>query len=201
MHGITFELPDKLRKIMLADLLNASFTMEDADYKKDKFYDRALAEFIPDDVAYKTALANMKNGSLELPKESRGQLFMFGRTPMKWDFDYQSFVSLKEKNFLISCDGNRVNQNLKSYIEYKMPSNNDDRLYILIVAPNDYYYFFGYKQGVLNTVSNNTRYNETITGLKDKDLKVKKGDEEYELQLVDPTSATSFINRIKAAQQ
>ena len=200
MHGITFEIPDKLRKVMLGDLLNASFTMEDADYKKDKFYDRALAEFIHDDTEYNAALINMKQGVLELPKDSRDQLFMFGRTPMKWDFDYQSFVSIKEKNFLISCDGNRVNQNLKSYIEYKMPSNNDDRLYILIVAPNDYYYFFGYKQGVLNTVSNNTRYNEIITGLKDKDRKFKKGDEEYELQLVDPTSATSFINRIKAAR-
>jgi len=75
------------------------------------------------------------------------------------------------------------------------------RLYILIVAPNDYYYFFGYKQGVLNTVSNNTRYNEIISGMKDKERMFKKGDEAYEIQLVDPASATSFINRIKAVQQ
>ena len=201
MHSISFELPDKLKKVMLVDMLNTNFTYAEPNYRVDNFYDRAIAEFITDDVSYKTTVANMKAGRLEFPKGSNEQLFIFGRTPMKWDWDYQSFVSIKEKNYVISIDGNRMGQNLKSYIEYKMPSNNDDRLYILIVAPNDYYYFFGYKQGVLNTVSNNTRYNETVAGLKDKDLKFKKGDEEYEIQLVDPASATSFINRIKAVQQ
>ena len=200
MHGITFEIPDKLKKIILSDMLNTNFTIEEADYLKDNFYDRAIAEFISDETAYQNVIGKMKTGILEFPKGSNQQLFMFGRTPMKWDFDYQSFVSLKEKNFLISFDGNRISKNVKSYIEYKMPSNNDDRLYILIVAPNDYYYFFGYKQGVLNTVSNNTRFNEAIDGLKDKDRKVGKGDESYEIQLVEPSSATSFINRIKAAQ-
>jgi len=200
MHSITFELPDKLRKAMLIDLLNPNFTYAEPNYRVDNFYDRAIAEFITDDVAYKTTIANMKSGRLEFPKGYNQQLFLFGRTPMKWDWDYQSFVSIKEKNYVISIDGNRIGQNLKSYIEYKMPSNNDDRLYILIVAPNDYFYFFGYKQGVLNTVSNNTRYNEIIAGMKDKERMFKKGDEEYEIQLVDPASATSFINRIKAVQ-
>lgn len=201
MHSISLSIPDKLRKVMLVDLLNANFTSAEPNYRVDNFYDHAIAEFIPDDVLYKSTVANMKNGRLEFPEGYNEQLFLFGRTPMKWDWDYQSFVSTTEKNYVISCDGNRIGQNLKSYIEYKMPSNNDDRLYILIVAPNDYYYFFGYKQGVLNTVSNNTRYNETLSGLKEKDLKFKKGDQEYEIQLVDPASATSFINRIKATQQ
>lgn len=201
MHAISFELPDKLRKAMLIDMLNSNFTYAEPNYRVDKFYDNAIAEFITDDVAYKTTVTNMKGGRLEFPKGSNEQLFLFGRTPMKWDWDYQSFVSIKEKNYVISIDGNRIGQNLKSYIEYKMPSNNDDRLYILIVAPNDYFYFFGYKQGVLNTVSNNTRYNDIIANMKDKERMFKKGDEQYEIQLVDPASATSFINRIKAVQE
>jgi len=201
MHGMTFEIPDKLKKIMINDLINSNFVIEEANYRKDNFYHRAISEFVPEEAGYADVITRMKNGVLEFPKGYNEQLLMFGQTPMKWDFDYQSFVSLKEKNFLISFDGNRVGRALKSYIEYKMPSNNDDRLYVLLVAPNDYYYFFGYKQGVLNVVSNNSRFNDAVAGLKDKEKRFKKKDEEYEIQLVDPSSATSFINRIKAAQK
>ena len=200
MHGMTFEIPDKLKKIILSDLINSNFVIEEANYKKDNFYEHAISEFVPDP-EYINVISRMKNGILEFPKGYNNQLLMFGRTPMKWDFDYQSFVSTKEKNFLISFDGEKVGRALKSYIEYKMPSNNDDRLYVLFVAPNDYYYFFGYKQGVLNIVSNNQRFNDAVEGLKDKERKFKKKDEEYEIQLVEPSSATSFINRIKAAQK
>ena len=197
---MTFEIPDKLKKIILSDLINSNFVIEEANYKKDNFYEQAISEFVPDP-EYINVIARMKNGILEFPKGYNNQLLMFGRTPMKWDFDYQSFVSTKEKNFLISFNGEKVGRALKSYIEYKMPSNNDDRLYVLFVAPNDYYYFFGYKQGVLNMVSNNQRFNDAVEGLKDKERKYKKKDEEYEIQLVEPSSATSFINRIKAAQK
>ena len=200
MHGITFEIPDKLKKVILGDLLNTNFTIEEADYLKDNFYEHAIAEFVSNEAGYNDVMERMKTGVLEFPKGVNEQLMMFGRTPMKWDFDYQSFISTEEKNFLISFDGNRISKYLKSYVEYKMPSNNDDRLYVLIVAPNDYYYFFGYKQGVMNMVSNNTRFNEAIEGLKDKDRKIGKGDGAYEIQLVEPSTATSFINRIKAAQ-
>ena len=201
MHGMTFEIPDKLKKIILSDLINSNFVIEEANYKKDNFYERAISEFVPEEAGYADVITRMKNGILEFPKGYNQQLLMFGETPMKWDFDYQSFVSTEEKNFLISFDGEKVGRALKSYIEYKMPSNNDDRLYVLIVAPNDYYYFFGYKQGVLNIVSNNQRFNDIVGGLKDKERKFKKKDEEYEIQLVEPSSATSFINRIKAAQK
>ncbi len=200
MHGMTFEIPEKLKKIILSDLINSNFVIEEANYRKDDFYQKAISEFVPD-AEYDNVINRMKNGILEFPKGYNQQLLMFGKTPMKWDFDYQSFVSTKEKNFLISFDGEKVGRALKSYIEYKMPSNNDDRLYVLFVAPNDYYYFFGYKQGVLNIVSNNQRFNDTVEGLKDKERKYKKKDEEYEIQLVEPSSATSFINRIKAAQR
>ncbi len=201
MHGMTFEIPDKLKKIMVNDLINSNFVIEEANYKKDDFYEKNISEFVPDEAGYADVINRMKNGILEFPKGYNKQLMMFGRTPMKWDFDYQSFVSLKERNFLISFNGNKVGRGLKSYIEYKMPSNNDDRLYVLLVAPNEYYYFFGYKQGILNVVSNNQRFNDAVEGLKDKEKKFGKGDETYELQLVDPSSATSFINRIKAAQK
>jgi len=200
MAGILFEIPDKLKKIMLQDLVSTAFTNSEVNFEKDNFYTRAVAEFIPDDNIYTNIISKMRGGVLEIPKKYNDFLFLFARMPMKWDVDYQSFISVKDKNFVISVDGQNISRRLTSYVEFKMPSNNDDRLYILIKAPNDYYYFFGYKQGILNTVSNNSRYNDEVVGMKDKERVVKNKKYQYEIQPVNPGTATNFINRIKAGQ-
>ncbi len=199
MTGILFEIPDKLKKIMLADFVNSTFGASSAvDHSTNNFYETAIAEFIPDEKEYTKVISRMKGGALDLPKKYNDYLFLFGKLPMQWDFDYQSFVSSKERNLILSIDGKPVHRDLITYVEFKMPANNDDRLYILIKAPNDYYYFFGYKNGILNTVSNNTRYNDEVVGLKDKERIVKNKEFQFEVQPVNPGTATNFINRIKA---
>ncbi len=83
-----------------------------------------------------------------------------------------------------------------------MPTKGDDRCYIYIKSPSEYFYYFSYKAGIMSTVSNNTRYNEAVTGLKKKETIIKMKDgENYEIQPVNPGTARKFVARIKAARQ
>ena len=57
---------------------------------------------------------------------------------------------------LASVRGNTIGKQIEVSIEIKMPTNGDDRLYIYLKSPSELYYFFGFKDGVLNVTSNNT---------------------------------------------
>ncbi|MEL6865191.1 MAG: hypothetical protein AAFP19_12260 [Bacteroidota bacterium] len=202
MAGIDIIIPEKLLKIMINDLKASSFDARVIDYKKDGFfYERALAEIIPDAKAYNNAVDNMKNIGLDLPNKYDNYEFFFSNLPMKWNAEYQSFVSAQDKLGLSSINGVPINRWLTSYVEFKMPTNEDDRVYIYVKSPSDYYYFFGYKQGILSIVSNNTKFNDTLLALKKKELMVKMDDGEmFEIQAVEPLSAQAFVNRIKATR-
>ena len=121
---------------------------------------------------------------------------------MKWDAEYQSFVSKEKKLGLVSVEGEPLNKMLEAYVEYKMPTNEDDRLYIYIKSPSELFYFFGFKQGILSVTSNNPEFMDAISGMKAKELITKMDDgNTYEIQAVDVGSARLFLNRVKAAQQ
>ena len=201
MAGIMMEIPDKLKKIILNDIKSSSFDSDFIDFTKTKkFYDNATAQWIKDESDYNTALAKMRSGFYELPKKTYDYTMLFSRLPMRWDFDYQSFISTEERIHLGYFDGEPINKYLKCYVEFKMPSNDDDRLYVLIQSQSEYYYFFGYKQGILNLVSNNQKFNDEVAGLKKKENIVKTKEGSYEIQPVNVSTATNFISRVKAAR-
>jgi hypothetical protein len=79
-----------------------------------------------------------------------------------------------------------------------MPGNEDDRLYIYIKTPEDTYYFFGYRQGILNFVSNSMKFMDEFRSMKVVDTILKMPDgETFELQEVDEVTATRFLRRIQ----
>ncbi|MEO1625763.1 MAG: hypothetical protein AAFV25_11450, partial [Bacteroidota bacterium] len=203
MAGIEIIIPDKLLKVMMTDLKSSSFDAKAIDYTRGQpFYERALSELIPSVKDYNKTVEGMINLGLDLPSKHDPYTFFFSNLPMKWNAEYQSFVSAKQRLGLCSVDGQPVNRWLTSYVEFKMPTNEDDRVYVYIKSPSDYYYFFGFKQGVLNVVSNNTLFNDAVLGLKKKEkLRKMKDGEFYEIALVEPSSAQMFVNRIRAAQK
>ena len=196
-------VPEELLKIMVTDFKSSSFDANPIAYaKSSEFYRRAVANIFPANKEVRNAVDGIVIGSLNLPKKHNEYAFLFGKTPMVWDRDYQSFVSSQEKLPLMSVNGDMLNMHVEAYVEAKMPTNEDDRLYIYVKSPSQLYYFFGYKQGIMSITSNNTRFMEELEGLKDKDRIVKMKDgEQYEIQLVEPTTANAFVNRAKAVHQ
>ena len=203
LFGTKIIVPDNLMKIMINDFKASSFDANPIVYANDvKFYRMAVANFFPMDESIQKTIDGIALSSFDVTKKQNDYTFLFGKTNMVWDVDYQSFVSTGEKVPLISVAGDMLNTNVEGYIEMKMPTNDDDRLYVYLKSPSQLYYFFGYKQGILNVVSNNTRFMDELLGMKEKDRVLKMGDEEtYEIQAVEPSTANAFVNRAKAAKK
>lgn len=148
MLGVEMTIPEVLLTAMLNDLRSSTFETNFIDYNRgSEFYDHALAEFVKEDPVLVPMLSLMKTKTLEFPKEFKKFSLFFSKLDLKWDPDYQSFISSKEVNGLASINGEMLNKMVTSSVEIKMPTNEDDRLYIYIKAPNDNFYFFGYSQG------------------------------------------------------
>jgi hypothetical protein len=109
---------------------------------------------------------------------------------------------MEDKNGIVSIGGEPINKVLTCHVEFKMPSNEDDRLYIYLKSPSELFYFFGFKQGILSITSNNPSFMEAFDKLKPKDLIQKMDDgETYEIQAVDAGSANQFLRRVKAIRE
>ena len=81
-----------------------------------------------------------------------------------------------------------------------MPSNGDDRLYIYLKSSSEFYYFFGYRGGILSVASNNPGFLEAAAGLKAKDLVLEpEKDKIYEIQFVESDTPERWLRRIETA--
>ncbi len=206
MTGLKFKLPDNLLKTMINDFKSSTFETNPVVYAKDMiFYKRAVRELFPDNEEVRKAVSQINHGHLVIPKKHNPFTLLFANIPMKWNVNTQSFVSTKQKIGLTSIDGESINSMIQAYVEFIMPTNDDDRVYVYIKSPSQLWYFFGFKQseGKLEVVSNSTRFMEELTGLKDKERIFKMEDgNDYEIRLdTPPARAQSFIRRIQDANQ
>jgi hypothetical protein len=203
MSGVNLIVPDKLLKTMRDDILAESYNAKPVVYLTDLgFFREALVNLLPPGKELDESLSSLGNGVLAIPKKINPYTFLFAKMPMKWDAEYQSFVSKETQIPIISIDGEPLNKTLEAYVEYKMPTNEDDRLYIYVKSPTGLFYFFGFKQGIMSITSNNTSFMDELSSMKSKDLITKMDDgNTYEIQPVDIGTANRFVNRVKVAQQ
>ncbi len=201
MAGVSLIVPDKLMKIILTDIQSMTFDASSIVYLNDlNFFRPALLNLLPPGREADEAVRTLGLGILDIPKKVNPYTFLFSKLPMKWNVDYQSFVSADTKLGVASINGEPINKLLECYVEFKMPTNDDDRVYIYLKSPSELFYFFGYKQGILSVTSNNPAFMDELAAMKAKDRIMKMPDgNTYEIQDVDVGSARQFVNRVKAA--
>jgi len=202
MTGITMPLPDNLAKVMLADF-KSSFSSSNITILTDlDFYRRATAQIFPNDKDTRDAISGYSAGYLIPPKRTNQYTLLFSKLKLKWDTEYQSLISTDQQMGLVSIAGENLDQMVTGYLEFRMPGNEDDRLYVYVKAPSGNFYFFGYKQGILNVSSDNEAFMGALAGMKTKDLMMKMPDgETFEIQPLDENEALRFVRRIQAAKQ
>ncbi|MCB9315973.1 MAG: hypothetical protein H6569_07535 [Lewinellaceae bacterium] len=199
MTGIEMTVPKVLIEMMVNDIKASSFDATVPPFNSmQAFYQPALNEFVTDDKDREEAQANLRNNYVVLPKQDNKYTILLGRHPVIWNPDYQSFISMEDRIPVIAINGEPIQKMLTTYVEYKMPGNEDDRFYLYIKASADLWYFFGYQAGALNVVSSSTRFNDALLGLKTKETQIKMPDGElYEIVAANPSLATAFVNRVK----
>ena len=203
MAGINLIIPDNLLRLIALDIKSSSFDANIVAYLADlEFYQKAASELFPNIGEVNESIAATSTGFLELPKKHNNYTFLFSKLKMHWDPDYQSFITSEDKNGVASIAGEPINKILTCHVECKMPTNEDDRLYIYLKSPSELWYYFGFKQGILEVVSNNTKFMDELLKLKPKDLIQKMPDgETFELLAAEPGIANQFLRRMKASRQ
>ena len=203
MLGVKLILPDPLLKFIANDIKASSFEAPTAIYANDPtFYKKVVSELFPDEKEVQKVIDLVSLNEFDLPKKFNNYTFLFSKVPMKWNQEYQSFVSLQQKMPLASIEGEMVNRMITCYIEVRMPFDDDDRFYMYLQSPSGLFYFFGFKQGIMNVVSSSEEFNEMVINMKDKQRIFKMPDgNTYEIQLVEKGTATTFLTRAQDAQK
>jgi hypothetical protein len=203
MSGMEIVLPAKLQELFLNSLRAATYEAPTAIYTaQSAFYQQVLPEFVSDPKLDPTTQADLKNNLILLPKADDKFTFLLGRHQIEWNGEYSSFLSSDDKMPLISVGGEQINKVLTTYVEYRMPGNEDDRFYLYISVTPELWYFFGYQAGALNVASSDTKFNELLFSMKPKDLQFKMPDgETYEVIASNPNVANAFVNRVKEGRR
>ena len=199
--SIDLIIPDKLLNLVAADVQASGFDAADVNYaRQSAFLQQALRDW-QTDAKDSSSVEAAKGGALVLPKGDSEHSFVFPTLELIYNGDYQSFVSKGDKLDVGYINGTGIHKRLTGHVELKMPGSGDDRLYIYLKTPAETWYFFGFKQGILNVASNSERFMASLEGLKNKEVAIKMDDGEiYEIAPVNAGTANAFVNRAKEAQ-
>lgn len=201
MTAIDLILPGKLVNMMATDIIAGAYASPGLNVVTDKnFYEAGLNSLFPAGKERSEAEASLAAAVLRVPEKINDHTFLFSQLKFRWSSDYQSFVTTEKLSGLASIKGNPVAKMMEVHMEVKMTTAGEDRLYIYIKSPSELYYFFGFKDGVLNVVTNNTQFMNELETMKPKDLIMKMDDgETYEILPVSIGTAQTFLRRVADA--
>ncbi len=199
MAGINMNIPEKLLDVMFADLQTSGYDATPVDYTTTpRFYEKALAEIIEDDKQlFKVSNEIRNSGKIQLDKKQQKYDFFLSKVDLKWNSELQSFVSSKDEFCFGSLNNDAIDRKFKGYLEVRMPSNGDDKIYFYLKSPSDYDYLFVYKNGILSISSNSARFLEELEKLKKSEVQQKIDGEIFEIQQVNSTAIKRFLERMK----
>jgi hypothetical protein len=199
--GLNLNIPEKFMRILENEMASAAYGSEPISYLSDlDFYQKMLTRILGDTEETKEVLYGLSSGFFEIPAKANPYSFLFGGVKLKWDSEYQAFINANTNVGLISLAGKPVSKKVNTFIEIKMPGNNDDRIYVYLKLPNDIYYYFGLRKGFLEINSNDSRFQEELLKTKKTDLLLKLPNGEIlEMQPVESNRAQMFMRRAMSA--
>ncbi len=201
MAAIDLILPARLVQLMATDIISGGYSAPELGLRdRVAFTTAGITALFPEGNDRARALGGLGADAIDLPPAINRHTFLFSDLRMRWSTDYQSFVSTETLNGMASIGGQAVNKRIESYAEVKMTTGGEDRLYLFIKSPSETFYFFGFKDGILNVVSNNNSFMSALRDLKPKDVVLEMDDgQTYEILEVTPGTAQTFLRRAKAA--
>lgn len=200
MSGVNFIFPERLFRFIEAEVernnLTSTLIPYLSDKKKYKMQFSTLFEGAP---GLTEILNGVEGGVVNFPNKVNDYTILLTDLKMKWDMDYQSFVSTNPQIGLVSINGTPINKRIEAYVEYKMPSVGGDRFYYYLKFPSQIFYYFGFRQGVLEVYSNDSQFMDAAAKMKTNELVTKMPDgNTYEILIQTASRANMFIRRVKA---
>ena len=116
---------------------------------------------------------------------------------LKWNYATRSFISYGPLG-ISSVGKQQINKYVKGYVEIQR-KRTGDVLNIYVEYDNGKkWYYFNYRNNLLQTISSDTDYNNYIRELKDDKRKIKKDKEgeEYSFIISSLRKKTDFLRRV-----
>ena len=192
--GIDFYLDAKMVEIITESLQLANLKGVNTN---NPLYIDALYHFIGKEEADK--MINdilLYGGSKKIPQGLRFAFFL-SEVNMIWNSQTDSYISKGDIGIANIYD-EHVNKYVNGYLEIEKRETGDAmNLYIEISKSN--WYFFNYRNYILQTISSNEDYNDLILDLKpdQRIVKDKKEDEQYEFVISSKRKRIDFLRKIE----
>jgi hypothetical protein len=131
------------------------------------------------------------------PSELQHTLFI-ADVKFKWNYATRSYVSVGPIG-IGSIGKEQINRYVDGYIEIERKRTGDVLNIYLEMGNGKDWYFFNYRNNLMQTISSNTTYNDIIRELKDGERTVKedKKGEEYTFIISNLRKKTDFLRRIR----
>ena len=134
----------------------------------------------------------------QIPNELRYTI-IFSDLKLKWNDETNSYQS--EGQLGIASIGEvQINKKFNGFIEIQIKRSGDLMDFYLELDRRTYYYF-GYTRGVMQTLSSNQEYVETIMNMKTRDRKrsVGRGETSYVYMISTDRKKNSFVRKYREA--
>ncbi|MCB0805286.1 MAG: hypothetical protein KDC05_05765 [Bacteroidales bacterium] len=123
--------------------------------------------------------------------------FVLSDVRLRWNYATRSFISYGPLG-LSSVGKQQVNKYVKGYVEVQRMRTGDVLNIYIEFDDGRKWYYFNYRNNLMQTISSDTEYNNYIRDLKDDKRKVKKDKEgeEYSFIISNLRKKTDFLRRV-----
>ncbi|MGD0711859.1 MAG: hypothetical protein ABR968_11855, partial [Bacteroidales bacterium] len=175
---------EKYNKLQAFDLTNTIFAKSITEQLGTKAADKLISEIA-------------MNGSFKKIPSDLEHTFILGGIQMKWNQATNSFVSVGPIG-LVSMGKNQINKYVNGYIEViKKKSSQEFNIYLEFDTGD--WYFFNYKQNVMQAISSNSEFNKIIKETKsdNRTLKSEKDLPQYQYTVSTEMKKKAFLDKFK----
>jgi hypothetical protein len=161
-------------------------------------YKKALIDILGEEDAEKVLGDQSLLGRIgKYPKELE-KAIVFSDLKLKWNYPTRSYISYGQLG-IGSIGEVQVNKYVKGYVEIARKRTGDVLNIYLEFDDGRNWYFFNYRNNLLQTISSNAEYNTYIREMKDDKRTVKKDKDgpEYSFIISNLRKKTDFLRRIR----
>lgn len=198
--GLKFEFDDEIVKKMANDFLDLTTDLPDLNYSKKPNFLKAIIEFVDpkDEKTEKKVLDDFSaSGIFVKPPKKLEYTFLLTDLNMVWYPETQSFQS-RGRIGVAYIGESAINKMMVGYVEFgTRKGSNYFNMYLQPgLATN--WYFFEYKNSVMNISSSNADFVMAVSNIKDDRRRIKDGDKVFFYQGTESERGKDrFIERMK----
>jgi len=193
--ALDFPFEDKALELMFENI--SGINLQGVNVNRPVFI-KALTDILGEKKAEKTVADVKLFGKFRRYPAELEHTFMFSDVKFKWNYATRSYISYGPIG-ISSIGKQQVNKYFEGYIEIARKRTGDVLNVYLEFEKGKSWYYFNYRNNLMQTISSNTDYNNVIRELKDEKRTEKKGDdgEEYRFIISNLRKKTDFLRRIK----